>query len=102
DKAMFSSFVVKHYSDGDSHISIVAAPRGDSCDIQWTETFAQEQACTVVRETLFRSFDFDSEVTRGSVRLTKGNVSVYLTPTVSGDSCLVTRRELVLGHPVGP
>jgi len=100
DKAMFSSLVVKDYSDGDSHISIVASPRGDGCDIQWTETYVQEQACPVLCETLFRSFEFGGEVLGGSIQLTNDAMSVYLTPSESGKACLVTRRELVLGYPV--
>lgn len=99
DSAMFSSLVVKSYTDGGSHISIVASPRGDVCDIQWTESYAQEQRCSVVRETLFPNFVFVSEMAAGTIRLDTedGQLSAYLTPSESGRACTVTRRELILG-----
>ena len=98
DQRMFSSFIVKSYSDMNTHISFVVSPdQSGRCSGEYNETSIWPQACTVLREEMFYDFKYYGSVTSTSFALESqdGNLNVYLTPQSGGNSCLVTRREVL-------
>lgn len=91
----FDSLIVKDYSDGDSHISLTIIPRGKQCDWAYTETYPVEKPCQIVREESFKELKFGGSLNNTSMMLQNDNgLYFYLTPSESGNACLVTKREL--------
>lgn len=98
DKRMFSSFVVKSYSDGDSHISIVVGPdKTGSCYAEYNETSFWPKSCSVLREEVFSGYKFSGSMKSTTIALQNpaGSVDVYMTPQSGGNSCLTTKREVI-------
>lgn len=97
NERIFTSMTAKHYSDGDGHVTIVAAPVGDGkCDTTYIETYALERTCISARESLYSDWTFTGELV-GTIVLENeaGTVNLYLTSQGSGNICLVSRRETV-------
>jgi hypothetical protein len=101
----FVATAIRRYSDGDTHIDLVAQPNLDGkCDGTWTETYAVEKTCTVVREEWFKAFTFRETLAETTAWLNSenGNVDVFLTQAGSnGRQCLVKRREVVFNYSGG-
>lgn len=94
---IFTSMTSKGYSDGDAHVTIIAAPVSDGkCDTTYVETFAVERTCISARETVYKDWQFYGEL-NGTIALENqaGTVNIYLTSQGSGNVCLVSRRETV-------
>ncbi|MFC4259250.1 hypothetical protein ACFOZ5_09440 [Marinobacter lacisalsi] len=95
NERFFDSVIVKDYSDGDSHISLTIVPRGGQCDWSYTETYPVEQPCQIVREEMFGEMDYAGSLNETTMALKNGNgLNYYLTPSESGNTCLVTKREV--------
>lgn len=94
---MFTSMTSKHYSDGDGHVTIVAAPiSGGKCDTTYVETFALDRTCMSARESVYGDWKFAGELNETIVLENQsGSVNLYLTSQGSGNICLVSRRETV-------
>ncbi|WP_111642131.1 hypothetical protein [Marinimicrobium alkaliphilum] len=97
DGRMFTSMTSKHYSDGDGHVTIVAAPMsGGKCDTTYVETFALERTCMSARESIYGDWKFTGELNDTIVLENEsGAANLYLTSQGSGNICLVSRRETV-------
>jgi len=98
DARPFSSFVVKGYSDGDSHVTLVAGPdKTGKCYGEWRETAYWPKSCTVVREEIFGKLKFSGTLSDSTIFLTntEETLSVYLTPQSVSAGCLTTRREVI-------
>jgi hypothetical protein len=98
DSRMFSSFIVKGYSDGDSHVTIVVGPdKSGRCYVEYNETAFWPQSCTVIREAVFSELKYVDSLKETSVVLESknGSVNVYLTPQNNGGACLSTKREVI-------
>lgn len=98
DRRMFSSFIVKSYSDMDTHINLVIGPdKTGKCYGEYNETAIWPKACAVLREEMFADFEFYGSLTSTSFGLqnASGDLNVYLTPQTGGNSCLTTRREII-------
>jgi hypothetical protein len=94
----FFSFVVKGYSDGDSHVSIMVGPdKTGRCSGEWRETAYWTKSCTVVREEIFGKLKFTGNLNNSTIALQNSDdtLSVYLTPQSNGVGCLSTRREVI-------
>lgn len=99
DERVFSSFGVKTYSDGSSHIVIFGGQdKTGKCFAEYRETMFWPKACGVVREETWSKFKFVRSLNDNTIQLENElkNVSVYLTPEGNGNSCITTRRELNL------
>lgn len=94
---MFTSMTSKHYSDGDGHVTIVAAPVSNgACDATYVETFALERTCMSAREGIYGDWRFSGELNDTIVLENEsGDANIYLTSQGSGNICLVSRRETV-------
>lgn len=94
---MFTSMTSKNYSDGEGHVTIVAAPiSGGTCDTTYVETFALDRTCMSVRESVYGNWKFSGELNETIVLENQsGSVNLYLTSQGSGNICLVSRRETV-------
>jgi hypothetical protein len=98
DSRMFSSFVVKGFSDGDSHVSLVVGPdKTGRCYAEYNETAFWPQSCTVIREKIFGKFKYagDLKETTALLENDNGSLSIYLTPQNNGNACLSTKREVI-------
>lgn len=98
DQRMFSSFVVKGYSDSDSHVSIIVGPdKTGKCFAEYNETSFWPKSCSVLREEVFPGFKFGGSMKGTTIFLENPNgaVNVYLTPQNNGNSCLITKREVI-------
>jgi|GEM_PF-1445390 hypothetical protein len=98
DSRMFSSFVVKGYSDGDSHVSIVVGPdKTGRCYAEYNESAYWPEACTIVREKVFSKLKYVDSLkqTTAVLESESGAVNVYLTPQENGNACLTTKREVI-------
>ena len=98
DKRMFSSFLVKGYSDGDSHVSIVVGPdQTGNCYAEYNETSFWPKSCSVLREETFSVFKFSGSMKSTSIVLKNedDSVNIYMTPQDGGKSCLTTKREVI-------
>ncbi|WP_456444881.1 hypothetical protein [Thiolapillus sp.] len=98
DKRMFSSFLVKAYSDGDSHISMIVGPDATNrCFAEYNETTLWNKSCSIIREEVFSEFDFVGSMKNATLVLKNkdDSVNAYLTPQNGGNACLSTRREVV-------
>lgn len=94
----FSSFVVKDYSDGDSHISIMVVPdANNNCYAEYRETSYWNKSCSVLREEIFKDWKYKTSLKESTVLLAneKDTVHVYLTPQNNGSGCLSTKREAI-------
>jgi hypothetical protein len=97
DKRPFSSFVVKGWSDGDSHVSMIVGLDGSGrCFAEYNETSYWPKACGILREESFKALKFKSALKETTMMLTSedGAMHVYLTPQGEGRGCLSTKREL--------
>ncbi|AMO56694.1 hypothetical protein GZ77_03100 [Endozoicomonas montiporae] len=97
DSRLYDALSVKDYSDGDSHIRIIAAPNGESgCDTSYSETFVLDQPCIIARDEVFNNWEFTGSLNNQTTVLqTKdGNANAYLTPQLNGKACMVTRTEI--------
>lgn len=98
DSRMFSSFVVKGFSDGDSHVTLIIGPdKSGSCFAEYNETAFWPQSCTVVREKIFSTLKYIDALkeTTAVLESESGSVNVYLTPQNNGNACLSTKREVI-------
>jgi hypothetical protein len=95
---MFSSFVVKGFSDGDSHVTLLVGPdKSGRCFAEYNETAFWPQSCTIVREKIFSSLKYIDALkeTTAVLESESGSVNVYLTPQNNGNACLSTKREVI-------
>lgn len=98
DQSMFSSFVVKRYGDGESHIAITVGPdKSGKCYAEYRETAIWPKSCGVIRDEVWSKFKFIGSLIETTVVLKNDNktVTVYLTPQSGGTSCLSTKREVI-------
>ncbi|WP_172649446.1 hypothetical protein [Thiolapillus brandeum] len=98
DKRMFSSFLVKEYSDGDTHISMIVGPDATGkCFAEYNETTFWSKSCSIIREEVFSEFKFAGSMKEATIVLKnkEDSVNAYLTPQSNGNACLSTRREVV-------
>src|SRR5690554_4157589 len=57
DNRMYATLTSKGYSDGESHVTVVAAPTAaGKCDTTYVETFAMPNSCLTVREETFKGW----------------------------------------------
>ena len=95
DESFFDSMIVKYYTDGDSHISLTIVPRGEKCDWAYTESYPVEKPCKVVREEQFSQLEYSASLNENSMALVSDEgVYFYLSPSETGKTCLVTKREV--------
>ena len=95
---MFSSFLVKSYSDGDSHISVIVGPdKSGACYAEYNETSFWPKSCTVLREEVFSGVKFSGALkgTTTVLENPEGSVNIYMPPQNGGNSCLTTKREVI-------
>lgn len=99
DSRMFSSFVVRDFSDGDSHVSIIVGPdKSGKCFAEYRETNFWIKSCSVVREEVFPKLKYSGSMNDTTITLkinSDGGLNVYLTPQNNGNSCLSTKRETI-------
>lgn len=97
DNRMYATLTSKGYSDGDSHVSVIAAKTSSGkCDSIYIETFALPKSCMVVREETYKEWKYTGSMNGKTLLLENdgGSVNVYLSP--QGESiCLITKREVV-------
>lgn len=97
DNRLYSTLTTKNYSDGDSHVTVIAAPTiSGKCDTTYVETFAMPKSCMLVREETFKSWKYKGTMNKKTLLLANdaGSVNVYLSP--QGDNiCLVSKREVI-------
>jgi hypothetical protein len=95
----FSSFVVKEYTDGDSHVSILVVPTADkdTCFAEYNETSYWPKSCSVLREEVYKDWKYKSSLKESTVILKNDSdkVFIYLSPQNNGSACLSTRREVI-------
>lgn len=95
NERFFDSLIVKNYSDGDSHISLTVIPRGKQCDWSYTETYPIEKPCQIVREEQFSQMKYGGSLNQTTMTLNnEKGLYFYLTPSETGKTCLVTKREV--------
>ena len=101
----FVATAIRKYSDGDTHIDLIAQPNLDGkCDGMWTETYAVEKTCATVRQEWFKDFKFRETLVETTAWLTNQNenVDVFLTEAGNnGRHCLVKRREIIYDYSGG-
>jgi len=96
DSRSYFSHIVKSYSDGETQITFSVTPTvGGKCDWAYTEIMLFEKSCGILREEIFKDFKFDLSLNETTIVLknTNASVFVYLTPSKSNKSCLVTKEE---------
>jgi len=95
NERVFDSLIIKDYSDGDSHVSITVVPRGNECDWLYTETYMVEKPCQVLREERFGTLKYAGPMNTTTISLNNSKgLFLYLTPSETGRTCLVTKREV--------
>ncbi|WP_027873956.1 hypothetical protein [Spongiibacter marinus] len=95
NERFFSSLIIKDYSDGDSHISLTVIPRGKQCDWSYTETYPVEKPCQIVREERLSEMKYGGSLNETTMALNnEKDLYFYLTPSETGRTCLVTKREI--------
>lgn len=95
---LFDTFSVISYVDGDTHLTITAAPNAQGrCDISYVETIVLSATCDTARNTTFANWRFASNLHNKTMVLQddEGKVSVYLTPQVNDAICMVTKRQTI-------
>lgn len=99
DNRLYASLTSKGYSDGDSHVTVIAAPTlSGKCDTTYVESFAMQKTCMVVREEVFKSWKYVGTMKKKTLILKNegGSVNIYLSSQGAGENlCLVTRREVI-------
>ncbi len=99
DNRMYASLTSKYYSDGDSHVSVIAAPTSSGeCDSTYIETFAFGKSCMLTREEIYKDWKYLGTMNKKTLMLENegGSVNVYLTDQGNNDDiCLVTKREVL-------
>lgn len=99
DNRLYASLTTKSYSDGDSHVSVIATPSASGeCDATYIETFAIAKSCLLAREETFKGWKYVGTMNKKTLLLENktGSVNLYLTPQGTSDNiCLVTQREVV-------
>ncbi len=97
DNRLYATLTSKGYSDGDSHVSVIAAPTSSGkCDTIYVETFALAKSCMVTREETYKDWKYTGTMNGKTLLLESdaGSVNIYLSP--QGENiCLVSRREIV-------
>ena len=97
DNHLYSTLTTKSYSDGDSHVTVIAAPTtSGKCDTTYVETFVMPKPCMMVREEVFKAWKYSGTMNKKTLLLESdsGGVNVYLSP--QGENiCLVSRREVI-------
>ena len=99
DNHLYASLTSKAYSDGDSHVTVIASPTtSGGCDSTYVETFALAKSCMLSREEIYKDWTYDGTMNGKTLVLKNksGNVTVYLTPQGTNDNiCLVSKREVI-------
>ncbi|WP_411132282.1 hypothetical protein AAFX34_15750 [Vibrio vulnificus] len=98
DNRMYTTLSSKGYSDGDSHVSVVAAINSKGkCDTYYTETFALSTSCMSAREETYKDMQYVGTLNGKTIVLkNQGGANYYLSPQGNGGNiCLVTKRETV-------
>ena len=95
DGRLFNSQVITKYSDGHSvaAFSVVPAKKG-TCDGSYTQVFYSEKSCSVMRETIYKDWDFSSEGA-GLVILENDNKTVNAILMPAGPGCVAVRTEVL-------
>lgn len=98
DNRMYSSMSSKSYTDGNSHVSVVAAINSEGkCDTYYMETFALPNSCMKSRETTYKEMKYIGTLDDKTIVLENaGGANYYLTPQgTQNKMCLVSKRETV-------
>lgn len=98
DQTMYSAVAVKHYTDTDSHISVVAGQTANGkCFTETQETMLVSTPCEELRKDIK---DKNSEQKFGDnstmATLAEEGPYVYFTSVQGGKSCLYTIRKQTL------
>lgn len=97
DNRMYATLTSKGYSDGDSHVSVIAAKTSSGkCDTIYIETFALPKSCMLTREEIYKDWKYSGTLNGKTLLLQNesGSVDVYLS-SQGENICLVSKREMV-------
>lgn len=99
DNRLYASLTSKGYADGDSHVTVIAAPTSSGkCDTTYIETFALAKSCMLTREETYKDWLYVGTMNDKTLILKNQNntVNIYLSAQGTSDNiCLVTRREVL-------
>lgn len=99
DNRLYASLSSKGYSDGDSHVTVIAAPTSSGkCDTTYIETFALAKSCMLTREEVFSDWAYVGTMNEKTSILKNENdtVNIYLSSQGTNDNiCLVSKREVI-------
>ncbi|GAA81302.1 MULTISPECIES: hypothetical protein [Pseudoalteromonas] len=98
DNRMYSSLSSKGYTDGDSHVSVIASINSDGkCDTYYVETFALAKSCLMAREKTYKDMEFVGTLNDKTIVLKNaGGANYYLSPQGTANNiCLVSKRETI-------
>ena len=99
DNRLYASLTSKGYSDGDSHVTVIASPTSSGkCDATYIETFALATSCMLAREETYKDWKYVGTLNMKTLMLENesGSVNVYLSAQGANDNiCLISKREVV-------
>ncbi|MCF2858133.1 hypothetical protein L1286_11670 [Pseudoalteromonas sp. SMS1] len=98
-KGDFESLLVSgvlEYKDRQSHVIFSMSHSGGHCDVAYKESFAVKNPCIVVREEVFKKWQFKGKLndqTHVFSHKRDDNFVGYMTSTKDGSYCLVSRQK---------
>lgn len=87
---------VLEYKDRQSHITFSMSHSGGHCEVAYKESFAVKNPCIVVREEVFKKWQFKGKLndeTHVFSHKRDENFVGYMTSTKDGSYCLVSRQK---------